>query len=518
MLTTAEKLKLRSNAKTIDTKVYRELNSQSFNSIEPLFTVDESECLREIEKLNHSRSQEYQQEYWSHSLKGILEDVSSQFMIGDVIARNDKEGGSVNTIHNVRKGIYATEDERSKFEALPDYDSNPYHSHRGYRSQNRQSSELQKAGRLTDAYTNQPIPRNAKKELDHTVSAKEIQQDPGRVLAELNGPDLANHPSNLNPTTQPINSSKKDLPMSEFIKSSQNGSRKDKPFAKDIDPEKAMDLDKKSRNEIEAKIRSEYYTSKKFQTQALNEAVKSGGRQYVQTAIGTVLKKSIGILWTETSDFFTSKEFKSKGWKKKLKSRLQNVGQKFVEMDLKTMLHNSLHTFIEGFFTSLITTIINIFVTTAKRVIRLIREGISSLYKAFKFLYSPSEYSREEKYHEFGKILIAGLGVGLGIMIYEAIDTLPFIKAINAIPFIGEAISLSLSSLFTGLLTVILVFLWDRLDLFGVFDKKQHEYVMKKLADEEHRSKEELKSAFEKLIEEDPSAYQLIKADVEFLL
>ena len=36
-----------------------------------------------------------------------------------------------------------------------------------------------------------------KKNLDHIISAKEIHDDPGRILAERDGAELANDASNL---------------------------------------------------------------------------------------------------------------------------------------------------------------------------------------------------------------------------------------------------------------------------------------------------------------------------------
>ncbi|UUF24960.1 hypothetical protein NQB67_04285 [Escherichia coli] len=47
----------------------------------------------------------------------------------DFLLLNDRKGGDVDTIHNVRNGIYATEAERQRYEGRGDYDSHHYHSH-----------------------------------------------------------------------------------------------------------------------------------------------------------------------------------------------------------------------------------------------------------------------------------------------------------------------------------------------------------------------------------------------------
>ena len=73
---------------------------------------------------------------------------------------------------------------------------------------NSKYSREKKAGNLDDSYTGNRLKRNANVDLDHTISSKEIHDDPGRVLAEMDGPDIANTDSNLNPTDRSINRSK----------------------------------------------------------------------------------------------------------------------------------------------------------------------------------------------------------------------------------------------------------------------------------------------------------------------
>lgn len=56
-----------------------------------------------------------------------------------------------------------------------------------------------------------------KKNLDHIISAKEIHDDPGRILAERDGAELANDASNLAFTHESLNKSKKADSMDAFI-------------------------------------------------------------------------------------------------------------------------------------------------------------------------------------------------------------------------------------------------------------------------------------------------------------
>jgi hypothetical protein len=50
----------------------------------------------------------------------------------DFLLLEDKKGGDVDTIHNVRKGIWATDIEKEKYENREKYDSDSYHKDKNY--------------------------------------------------------------------------------------------------------------------------------------------------------------------------------------------------------------------------------------------------------------------------------------------------------------------------------------------------------------------------------------------------
>jgi hypothetical protein len=69
---------------------------------------------------------------------------------------------------------------------------------------------------LTDTYTGERFAANDKKNLDHIIAAHEIHNDPGRILAECDGADLANDSSNLTFTNESLNKAKKAKTMDAF--------------------------------------------------------------------------------------------------------------------------------------------------------------------------------------------------------------------------------------------------------------------------------------------------------------
>ena len=144
------------------------------------------------------------------------------------------------------------------------------------------------------------------------------------------------------------------------------------------------------------------------------------------------------------------------------------------------ILKNSFNVAISGFISNIITTIINIFATTLKKWVKVIREGTMSLFKAFKLILSNSDdMTKEEKYHEASKIVIATLSVALGVIIDEALEK--FFTA-HQIPF-SDIISSVISGIVTGLTSVSLVYAIDKIDFFGVNSNKELEAVFTGLED-----------------------------------
>jgi hypothetical protein len=231
----------------------------------------------------------------------VLSAVIGPFGIGGLVAKGDKDGGNVDTIHNARDGVYATDGERQQYDARGDYVSSDYHGHKDYIKKNRADSELQDKGTLNDSYTGKQLDQNSNRHLDHTISAKEVHDDPGRVLAEVGGPDAANAESNLNSTSEHINnkSGKGALTTDEFlaklertaperkarieelsekkdlnVKESRELERLQEQDAVDVD--RMREKDDKARNDYNTKINKEYYTSKKFIANTVKTGVSEG--------------------------------------------------------------------------------------------------------------------------------------------------------------------------------------------------------------------------------------------------
>ena len=156
----------------------------------------------------------------------IIESIITSFGLDFII--KDQYGGDVDTINNVRKVgqsspdgkdvmIYKNKQNEQNYNNRGDYNSSEYHSSSAYKNKNKEISAQRKSGKLVDSYTGKIIKQNDKSDLDHVISAKEIHDDRGRVLAGLNGVDLANSDDNLKATNPHTNRTKKADTMDDFL-------------------------------------------------------------------------------------------------------------------------------------------------------------------------------------------------------------------------------------------------------------------------------------------------------------
>ncbi|MDE7317852.1 MAG: hypothetical protein K2N12_09025 [Helicobacter sp.] len=235
----------------------------------------------------------------------------------------------------------------------------------------------------------------------------------------------------------------------ELTQSEQNELRKLEEFQK-IDKQKAMEADKKARDTINAQINKTYYTSTKFMQNLATTSVVEGGKMGVQQALGLVLIEFFTAILEEVEDIFRKGFRTCESFFASLMTRLETIVSKVQHAIInkyRLIIESFKDGLISGILSNLVTTAINIFATTSKRLVRIIREGIFSLFRALKMIFFPPEgLSKEEAWHEATKLFVSGVIVGLGILIEQSIAT--FLHSIGLVAF-----SDSLTSVFVGILT-----------------------------------------------------------------
>lgn len=420
---------------------------------------------------------------WNEYEKVVLHSLITSFGLDFLV--HDQYGGDVDTIHNVRKigqdsrMFYKNEKNQKDYENRAIYDSLSYHRDPRYININRQYSEARKKGVLQDTYTGQMVSRNSRIDLDHVISAKEIHNDRGRILAGLDGRTLANCEENLKPTDRSINRSMKDKNIETYLAGVENSKiqrqnrikqlkkqsylseRESKELKKlqkieQIDIERMQKENIQARKSYESKIEQAYYMDCEFFKDAAKAAKLRG------TEMG--IRQAVGFLFVEI--WFASREELQKiAPNSSLKTMLKAVeigikeGTGKAKEDYKELFAKFGEGFIAGILSSVSTTVSNIFITTEETLIKNIRQIYASVVEAGRvLLFNPDNLMFGDRIKTTTIILATGVSVLIGGMSGELIGRTP----VSQIPGVGIYVQIFCSTLISGLLSCTLLVFLDR--------------------------------------------------------
>ena len=376
----------------------------------------------------------------------------------------DRHGGDVDTIYNVRQigkdpnMTYKNQKNASDYANRGAYDGSDYHKDpRFSQIKHDKKQEYFNNGNkdFKDEYTgkvnlgflgkskNAPTDKNAN--LDHIISAKSIHDDPGRVLAELDGKDLANSKDNFAWTNEKLNKSMGAAEIPDYIAAHPELDEKTK--------KNMMERYNKAKKAYDAKVNRAYYTSKKFW--------KDTGKAAAKLGLSMGLRQALGLVFTEV--WFTVKdaiiECRKDGKSlfneiaKAVKQGLKNAKKKFREIWDKFI-----EGAVSGVLSSLVTTLANIFFTTAKNIVKIIRESFASLTQACKILFINAEgYPLGDRFVAAAKILATGASVVAGSMVSELLRKTPLV----GIPVVSDIVPSFCSVLVTGIMSCSFLYLLD---------------------------------------------------------
>ena len=421
----------------------------------------------------------------------------------DFLLFEDKKGGDVDTINNVRQGIWATEAEKKKYENREKYDSTAYHQHHNYIQKGRNDKQAQENGALKDNYRkDKNLSKGQNRDLDHVISAHEIHNDAGRMLAELDGVALANQDSNLSSTTSSINRTKKQHSVDKFLDnlpetinnreielSKLNQALEGMPQStpqerhelqqvqdkirkkqqsldelKQVDSESMKKVDQKARAETDKQINS-YYQSTKFFKASLTSAGIAGLKMGLRETLGLILAE----IWFEIKAVIPSiyakyktVEFRVKNFLGDLKDTVLNIIER-VKHRFKDVVSSFRDATITGIFASLSTTVLNVFLTTTKLWGRIIRESWLNLIKVMKMaFFNPENLSTGELTKATFKILSASIGLIIGMLIHESL------AALNSLP-LGSLVVDFVSALTSGIVILTLNYFIEQSEIMQNF-------------------------------------------------
>lgn len=394
----------------------------------------------------------------------------------------DQHGGDVDTIHNVRKvGVdnkmhYKDSTNEEAYNNRGEYDCGAYHSDTRFAEKKAAARQEynEKGTRVKDAYTGQDleytkasaVPKERRVELDHVVECKAIHDDRGRVLSGLSGVDLANQDDNLAWTNKSLNAS-----MGAWARGVNDKYRRehgcDAPMEMvdmeayiiahpNLDDQTVQNMREqygKSRKAYEQRISTAYYSSSAFMKATAKASAKVGFKMGLRQAVGLIfseiwfaVKVEINRAKGTSQSFLTSIGNAIKRGYENAKTRYKDIWNQFISGT------------ISGLFSSLTTTICNIFFTTAKNIVRIIRQSWASLIEATKILFfNPDCLPVGEKFRAASKIIATGASVVVGSIVGDMIQK----TGVGAIPVIGEIITVFSSSLVTGIMSCSLLYILD---------------------------------------------------------
>lgn len=418
----------------------------------------------------------------------LLAQVTGPFGLAP-LRMKDLNGGNVTTVHNFSRAdadYVATADDRARHaHAHGEYQRAEYEVKTQKAAQAAGCAtygELRKSkvAQGKNEYTGNAV--GDKPQLDHVTSLKALHQNKGAQLGmttvDASGQvgvqqiaGMAHHEANLKLTDGSANASKGSRELGEWAaqKGDQHG----------LDPAVVAAAKQQSDSHVSSTVAGSLALKqgKEVALTGLDQGARMALRQAVGILFSELVKRLIhegprclraGIQWTKA-------HLKSIG--RRLMAAARSVARA-VAGKLKTAVLAGLEGGLSGFVSNLVTFLINNVVSTAKRFVTVIREGLSGLVKAAHTIFFPEEGMTAQQALQAGlQILSATLTATCGILMTEAVQQ--FISSVPLLAPIADLLSGVLVGSLTGLLTAFLAY---RIDvMFDSSDAQHRERVLDQL-------------------------------------
>lgn len=361
---------------------------------------------------------------------------------------SDKDGGPVTTQHNADKGLFARDEEQY------------VRSHYDFNSKQRKEildSKRDSSGVVHGGYTGKPLDEG-NVDLDHEYPAYAYHKYAGWMQTEEQRKEFGTDPRNLNPQEASLNRSKRAEETSTFEKKP----NKDNPDqtnkeAYGMDDRRVRGCENRSQKAVEehaptTKERIEYH-AKQIGIQGAKTAFSVAARR----AMGVAIKMLVEEGWASIKDGIVRMKqglIKNvKGFLKFVVERMEHVKERLLDT-LKEMCKSFVEGGVAGFVSVLITFIINSFITTAKRIVTVIREAVLTFTRVIRALAEKGK-STKEKMANAGYILMDDLNKIISLALISA--TVEFLKTTPFSPF-AETMGQVLVNICIGLVGVMIMY------------------------------------------------------------
>lgn len=376
--------------------------------------------------------------------------VITTFGLGPFFHKGDKIGGNVTTMHNAQQGIYSKKSE--------EYTRNDYN----YSSSKDKvlAQNLNENGYYKDGYTGL---ETESPNVDHIIPLNSFHKNGGFMLSKEARKNFSNDKRNLIVTDESLNKSKLAQDLNEFMEKTVAG--------QDDNNKERFEMDKRRTNAAANRANKAYDEHIPSKREKVSYFFKNGAKSSSQEAITIGARQAWGMfIYVFSKELFDElkiygKKFKQYQQEGRLMAEIKEMLGR-VKSKVFAQLGNIVTAFkdgvISGFFSSILTTIINCFYTTSKRLVRIIREGFLSIFRALKLLmFPPKGVSKKEVYREAIKLLISGLFVSGGIIMEELLEKK--LAGLGVPLTIANIISTTLTGILTGIAIATVVYMIDHL-------------------------------------------------------
>ncbi|TXI21162.1 MAG: hypothetical protein E6Q67_08045 [Roseateles sp.] len=406
----------------------------------------------------------------------VLSSVAGPFGLGAMVARLDKDGGNVTTAHNASQGVFARDEERYVRE---DYAGSQY---RAARDRYKDAAVIENSQLVLDEYSGDLLDYS-EVDCDHIVPTETHHRSEGWRQSKAERTAFGADAGNFAMTSKNGNRS---------LKSSDKHEWQQKPATGKPD-QINKDAHGHDNRRVNAAVERGRKTAAKHSVSTLGKSIYDGkrvavtgaaeaGKLGLQQSIGLLLAEFFSASFDEISDSYHHgiiNGVQAVGFVEALKLRLGRVVKR-VATKWKDALASFKEGAISGLLSNIATWLINMVATTAKRMVRLIREGLVSILRALKAaLFPPADQAPGEAADAALKLLATGITTSLGILAEEGLEKV-VASFLPLAPF-AKTISLVAIGALTGIASALVVAALDRLDLFGAQRRRRSAGVLKML-------------------------------------
>ena len=465
----------------VDTQSVDQAMAELDRTVKFNFDVSEQEVQDLLRSIESAYDAEKFDNLFNSCKESVIASIVGPFGLGKIVATTDKEGGNVTTVHNARQGIYAEDKDRYNRAEYTDVKNSQGRSFAGS-GPNSVGSEFTRAqldnnGNLQDNYTGKQE-RGCNTSPDHIVSCSEHHSEGGFMLNSKRKADFATDKENLASTRRDINQSMNDDDKIEWLNKKQAGREIPNAENYEVDRSRVEEHYKRGKVTSQKHLPTTTDKAKYYVKNTARTGVSEGAKMGVQQALGLLLTELFQSIFDEIKDIYSNgfaSGFEESQFFKVLKKRLGRIAKR-VAARWKDACDAFSGGFLSGFLSNIVTVIINQFVTTCKKLGRIIREGFYSLLRAVKLIcFPPDGMTFKQAAHEASKLIAGGVVVIAGIAVEEYVS-----KMISSIPF-ADIITQVIVGSITALLTTFVVYIIDKIDLFRVSATEKHEYIVSQL-------------------------------------